>query len=618
MLRPLIRATLSQNYIVFFMRFVIIAGLALAVFIGRGPLTPPFPEGRYYDITLAIAVSVVVNILFGLVVSVPLLRGNAPYMYILGDWVMAGIFSALVTQNPLMVVGILMVLIVQGIFRLGTEWGIIDAVGIVLASASSFVLERAIDTSDVQVLIFVYVPIIILLALMIFVCVVWYNAFDENNSLKNRRLIAMVEDSKMRLENMRERAKALADMGALLNSTLDYEKILDACLDIGRISIRANPKQRLIAMVLVVESDDEMSIANARGLQHLDLARRFRGHEGVIAQAISEARTIITGEGGQNDPELGKLIAFGNIESVLVIPLRVEFTTYGVLVFASTAQNAFNEDHVDTMQSLGIQATIALKNAVIVDTLQAEKDRLIRIERGMREALTRDLHDIPTQTMSVLSMQLGMLPTIARQSPEKLREEVDNLRNIATRFVEEMRYVMFTWRPLSLESAGLTMSLEQLANKMQQTYKQPMTCQVDPNAVQYLTSEQQTTLFYLIEEAANNARKHAQAPMIKVKVSLEQSSVVVRIMDNGKGFDVNKMTVGYETRSSYGMINMSDRAESIQGTLDVRSEPGKGTTISVRIPVQLKDKQAPVKQATRKSFERPQERPYSGPMSPLS
>lgn len=616
MLRPLISAKLGQDYIVFIMRFVMIALFGLAVFLSRGSLQPPFSPERYTDILLACAISSVINLLFGVVISIRLLRPNAPYLLLLGDLVIAGIFSALVTGTPLLAAAILMILIVQGMFRLGSEWGLVQGGGIIIASAIAFVINRPPEIRTLLDAAEVFGTPLVLVLLLFFVALVWSNTFDEKNNSRSRRLEQHATDITRRLESMRERARVLTEMGESLNYTLEYNKILDISLDLGRISLRDNPKQRLLAMVLVVADEEELRIANARGLQHLDLGRVFRGTEGVLAKTLTDARTTIVNVDAQNDPELGNLIAFANIQSVMVIPLRVEYATYGVLVYASTAANAFNEDHIDTMQSLGVQATIALKNASMVESLRLEKERLLRIERGMRESLTRDLHDIPTQTMSALAMNLSALPTIIQRHPERLKQEVESLRGIAMRFVEEMRYVMFSWRPLSLESAGLGVSLDQLATKMQGTYKQPLTVQCDPAALKYLNEEQQSGLFYLIEEAANNARKHAKASMIRVRVVLEGPNVVVRVADNGVGFDVDALRANYTAGSSYGMINMGDRAEHIKGTLGVRSEIGKGTTISVVIPAESETPSETNKQ-NRKTFKRPQER-FSGPMSPMS
>lgn len=595
-----------------------IAAFAAAAFLARGVLTPPIPESVYGDILAVGALALLANVIFGGCIALKPLRQAAPYVMIAADVVIAGAFAALVPQTPLLVAALLIVLIAQGLLRLGSDLGVIHSVLITVAALGALIAQQAFADRTAAELVTFVGPAAVLVGVMIVGGAIWINTFDASNSHRARKLEAHAAEATRRLEAMRERARALAEMGQTLNMTLDYHKILDVCLDLGRFSLRDQPRQRVIAMVLVVEDDDKLVIANARGLQHMDTGRSFQGASGILADALNQATTITIGEHGQYDPELGQMVAFSNIESVMVIPLRVEYATYGLLVYASTAKHAFNEDHKDTMQALGVQATIALKNASLVETLRQEKDRLLRIEQGMRAALTRDLHDIPTQTMSALAMNLGALPSIAKNHPEKLKQEVEALRGIAMRFIDEMRYVMFTWRPLSLEDAGLAVSLEQLASKMQYTYKQKLEVQCDPEAVKYLDAEQQSGLFYLIEEAANNARKHAEADVIRVRVWLQGSNVIAQVADSGKGFDVEAMRNRYSKGSSFGMINMNDRAEHIGGTLDLKSAPGKGTVITVTIPVKVESASQLRKQQNRKAFERPQERSSAGPLSPLS
>ncbi len=597
---------------------MMVIAFAAVVFLSRGILTPPIPEAAYVDILPAAAIALILNVVLGVFIAVGGLRGAVPYLLIVADAIIVAAFTSLIPQLPLLIAAIIIVVSVQGLFRLGGQLGVVHNVVVTAAALLMLVIQQAFADRTLEELVTALGPAAVLIGLVIVAGTIWANAFDESSSARARKLEEHATEVTRRLEAMRTRAKALAEMSETLNMTLDYNKILDVCLDLGRFSLRDQPHQRLIAMVLVVEHDDRLTIANARGLQHMDVGRSFQGAAGILADSLNQATTITIGERGQYDPELGQMIAFSNIESVMVIPLRVEYATYGLLVYASTAKNAFNEDHLDTMQSLGVQATIALKNASLVETLRQEKDRLLRIEQNMRAALTRDLHDIPTQTMSALAMNLSALPAIAKNNPEKLKQEVEALRGIAMRFVEEMRYVMFTWRPLSLEDAGLGVSLEQLASKMQYTYKQKLEVQCDPEALRYLDSEQQSGLFYLIEEAANNARKHAEADVIRVRVALQGNTVIAQVADSGKGFDVEAMQSRYSKGSSFGMINMNDRAEHIGGTLDLKSAPGKGTVITVRIPVQVDSASQLRKQQNRKTFERPQERSSGAPMSPLS
>ena len=92
-------------------------------------------------------------------------------------------------------------------------------------------------------------------------------------------------------------------------------------------------------------------------------------------------------------------------------------------------------------------------------------------------------------------------------------------------------------------------------------------------------------MFYIIEEALGNARKHSKASNINVRLWNEDGLVVTRIQDDGVGFAVDEVMGNYETRGSLGMINMRERAETIDGSIQVNSSPGRGTAITIVVPL---------------------------------
>jgi signal transduction histidine kinase len=257
-----------------------------------------------------------------------------------------------------------------------------------------------------------------------------------------------------------------------------------------------------------------------------------------------------------------------------------------VLVYASDAPNAVTADLIDTLLAIGTQATVAMQNAVLYRNLKEEKERIIEMEENARKALVRDLHDIPTQTISAFTMRLRIIQRLVeRGMTEKLKEELDAVEEMAQRATEEIRHVLFKLRPLVLESQGLSAALNALSEKMQKTYKQSVVVRVGSEVEKLLDVQAQSTVFYLIEEAVNNARKYAQANMISVAVGRKGSAVVVRVQDNGVGFDMNAVNTNYEERGSFGMVNMRERAELLDGTLKIESSEGAGTTITVFIPL---------------------------------
>jgi signal transduction histidine kinase len=98
----------------------------------------------------------------------------------------------------------------------------------------------------------------------------------------------------------------------------------------------------------------------------------------------------------------------------------------------------------------------------------------------------------------------------------------------------------------------------------------------------------QGVIFYIIEEAVNNARKHASAPVIAVSLKLVETGIsLLEIADNGVGFDVKSVTEAYDKRksSSLGMVNLNERAELVNGLLQIDSTPRRGTKVQVYIPL---------------------------------
>jgi signal transduction histidine kinase len=146
--------------------------------------------------------------------------------------------------------------------------------------------------------------------------------------------------------------------------------------------------------------------------------------------------------------------------------------------------------------------------------------------------------------------------------------------------------MLFTLRPLVLESQGLVAALESMAEKVRETYCQDVTIQADLRLVDLLEMTKQAIVFYIAEEAVTNARKHAQAPHIWVRLKLLKDELcLLEIEDDGVGFDVSAIDSTYHERGSLGMVNLRERSELVNGVLHIESTPGKGTQIQVVIPL---------------------------------
>jgi signal transduction histidine kinase len=100
------------------------------------------------------------------------------------------------------------------------------------------------------------------------------------------------------------------------------------------------------------------------------------------------------------------------------------------------------------------------------------------------------------------------------------------------------------------------------------------------------------TIFLIIQEAITNAKKHAEARNIWLTLKLVGKTLYVNIRDDGKGFNVQAMHDGYDTQGSFGMLNMKERAEMIDGKLMVESrtsQPNRGTSVTLSVPIHVSD-----------------------------
>lgn len=398
--------------------------------------------------------------------------------------------------------------------------------------------------------------------------------------------LAQREAEAARLRASRERARAIYEMASTLSASMDYQHVLDTAQNIGTLGLSGLGAggARIVSAALLFQGDDnQLRVLSSRGLTRADQAVSVPGRQGVLGLALKQAEPVFAGD-ISHDPELHYFVAFQNARSVLAIPLRAGFQNYGVLIFGSDEPGTFSDEHVELLNAIGTQVTIALQNAVLYQNLVAEKERIVDIEEDTRKKLARDLHDGPTQSVAAIAMRVNYIRRLIERQPQQAVEELWKVEELARRTTKEIRHMLFTMRPLVLETQGLLAALGQLVEKMRDTYDMNVTLEGQLNVEDGMDSHGQGVLFYIVEEAINNARKHAQAEHVWVRIYRQDSLIVVEVEDDGVGFDLGAVDANYDQRGSLGMVNMRERAELIEGTLRIDSAPAQGTKITVLIP----------------------------------
>jgi signal transduction histidine kinase len=122
---------------------------------------------------------------------------------------------------------------------------------------------------------------------------------------------------------------------------------------------------------------------------------------------------------------------------------------------------------------------------------------------------------------------------------------------------------------------------------MQETHTQEVVVEAEAGVAEGLEIGKQGVLFFIAEEAANNARKHARAPHVWIRLKREGDFIRMEVADDGLGFDVQAVEANYEQRGSLGMLNLRERAELVNGLLRIDSAKGRGTRVSITVPLSV-------------------------------
>ena len=207
--------------------------------------------------------------------------------------------------------------------------------------------------------------------------------------------------------------------------------------------------------------------------------------------------------------------------------------------------------------------------------------RLVEAQEEERRSLARELHDGAGQVLTSMFLDLGALARNAADNPdagariEKLRHEMKGL-------MSELHALSANLYPAGLRRAGLVGALQGLLDSLQDTAGPHFRMQTWGLEGQRLPPEYEIAMYRVVQEAINNALRHAHARHIDVILQLQENRLVVIIEDDGAGFDVD---ANHLQASGLGMISMRERSEILGGRLTIESKPGAGTTVHVEVPV---------------------------------
>jgi PAS domain S-box-containing protein len=217
------------------------------------------------------------------------------------------------------------------------------------------------------------------------------------------------------------------------------------------------------------------------------------------------------------------------------------------------------------------------------DNLRVQIHRTLMAQEEERKRIARELHDDIAQSILLLSRRLDILiSTGAHKPPKASIGELEHIQSIANEAYKSLQRYARDLRPSILDQMGLVAALNWLAEELGKELGIKTTVKADK--LPSLPSETELAMFRIAQEALNNVRKHAQASKINITVKADSNNVKMTITDNGKGFSAPRLTGDLAREGKLGILGMEERARLIGGNLQIKSEPGKGTTVLAKAP----------------------------------
>ncbi len=359
--------------------------------------------------------------------------------------------------------------------------------------------------------------------------------------------------------------EALLNTAAILNSTFDIENVMDRILisvkrvvpyEMGHIALIENG----IARVIRDEGYENISPGEAFQHSNLEIAKT------PSLKTMIETQQPLLIPDIHQDPNWINIPQLGQVRSYAGSPIIIDGETIGFLNLLGTKANAFTPDILKRLQAFGNQIAVAIKNA----RQRNQAQELAAVNE--RERLARDLHDAVSQTLFSASLIAETMPRVWKDIPEGMEEELMELHHLTRQALAEMRSLLLELRPHTLIETSIRELINQLAEAFRR--REHIAVQVTVDGQFTFPPDVQIAFFRITQECLNNISKHAQATQVDITLQQTGGSVMLQVCDNGHGFDPGNIPSDH-----HGVRIMSERAKSINATLDIISQPSQGTEI---------------------------------------
>lgn len=260
-------------------------------------------------------------------------------------------------------------------------------------------------------------------------------------------------------------------------------------------------------------------------------------------------------------------------DATATVPVRYQ----GALLGAISLQKAVGDQVTSTDEKLlsdvASQAGLVLRNVGLIEDLRASRQRLVAAQDEERRRLERNIHDGAQQQLVALAVKARLAEQVGSRDPERVRDVLREVQEGLGQALEDLRDLARGIYPPLLADQGLAAALQA------QTRRTVLPVEVEADGIARYRQDIEAAVYFSVLEGLQNVAKYANASRATVRLSQSNGALLFEVADDGDGFDPIATTYGT------GLQGIADRLAALEGTLDVRSRPGAGTTIVGSLPV---------------------------------
>ncbi|MDV6375418.1 sensor histidine kinase [Deinococcus arenicola] len=267
---------------------------------------------------------------------------------------------------------------------------------------------------------------------------------------------------------------------------------------------------------------------------------------------------------------------FPEARSVLGLPMRDEEGLVGVLMLGDPREGVFEPARVSLLALMAGQATLAVRNA---RAYLYSEELAISDERAR---IAREIHDGVAQSLAFAALKLDVVARQMHSDPAQAEADVRAATALLREQIREVRRSIFALRPIDLERYGLLETVRRYVLDFGE--QNNMRSSFDITGEIHLSPGDEAVVFRILQESLNNIAKHARAGEVRVTLDGGPRQVLLRVRDDGAGFDLQAVTGRVSSAGGLGLTQMRERLQARGGQYRITSAPGQGTTIEAQMP----------------------------------